>query len=210
MSLSQRIAKLAEIAPQLGGSQSFAESLCTQYRRGRSLSWKQEQWVDKLIERAANPPAPIVRETVEVGDMSGAIALFDKAAQHLRRPKVRLRVFDSTAPVHRDILLSVAGARAKVPGSINVKDDAPYGEGSWYGRIHRDGKLEKNGMVDVPQALVDLLKRFAEQPAATAAEFGRLTGRCCFCNRPLEDERSTAVGYGGTCAKNYGLPWGRR
>ena len=33
---------------------------------------------------------------------------------------------------------------------------------------------------------------------------------CCFCNRALEDERSTAVGYGPICAGHFGLAWGNR
>lgn len=32
--------------------------------------------------------------------------------------------------------------------------------------------------------------------------------RCCYCNKPLEDQRSKEVGYGATCAVRWGLPWG--
>jgi hypothetical protein len=184
--------------------QSFAKSLIRQAPSG--LSREQAFWVDKLVE-IANGGAQ-ERETVDVGNMAGAIALFDKAADHLKFPKVRLRVM--MEPVHRDIRLAVAGHRARVPGSINVSDDAPYGAGNWYGRIHRDGRFEKNDAVEVPAKLVELLKRFAEHPAETAAEFGRLTGHCCFCDRHLEDERSTEVGYGPVCAKRWGLPWGSK
>lgn len=53
----------------------------------------------------------------------------------------------------------------------------------------------------------DLLVALAERPAETAAAYGRLNGRCCFCNRGLADERSTAVGYGPVCAGRWGLPW---
>ena len=56
--------------------------------------------------------------------------------------------------------------------------------------------------------ITDLLTRFAADPAKVASEHGALTGSCCFCNKALKDERSTQVGYGSTCAKHYGLPWG--
>lgn len=44
--------------------------------------------------------------------------------------------------------------------------------------------------------------------AEQAAAFGHSYGRCVFCHKQLSDERSTEVGYGGTCAKKYHLPWG--
>jgi hypothetical protein len=44
--------------------------------------------------------------------------------------------------------------------------------------------------------------------ADEAARFGHDHGECVYCARHLSDDRSVAVGYGATCAKNYGLPWG--
>lgn len=47
--------------------------------------------------------------------------------------------------------------------------------------------------------------------AEQAARFGRLTNQCVFCSRKLTDDRekrSVEVGYGPTCAKREGLPWG--
>lgn len=47
--------------------------------------------------------------------------------------------------------------------------------------------------------------------AARAAELGRLSERCCFCDRPLSDDgpaRSMVVGYGPVCAERRSLPWG--
>lgn len=42
-----------------------------------------------------------------------------------------------------------------------------------------------------------------------AALHGKMTGKCCFCNSPLIDQKSTDVGYGPVCAKHYGLPHGK-
>jgi len=57
-------------------------------------------------------------------------------------------------------------------------------------------------------AFGQVLKALAENPAAVAAAYGKLTGNCCFCGSNLSNARSTGVGYGKTCAEHYGLSWG--
>jgi len=44
--------------------------------------------------------------------------------------------------------------------------------------------------------------------ARTARAIGWLVGRCCFGGHPLSNSASLVAGYGPTCAKNHGLPWG--
>ena len=53
------------------------------------------------------------------------------------------------------------------------------------------------------------LKAFAADPETVAAQYGSLTGNCCFCGRKLTDDRSTNVGYGPVCADKFGLNWGK-
>ena len=74
--------------------------------------------------------------------------------------------------------------------------------------IHRDGRWEKGGQVDAQTstAILAALQALAEDPAGTAAAFGRRTGRCCFCEIGLTDPVSIEVGSGPICAKNYSLP----
>ena len=206
--MTAQIDILAPLIPRLPPrDHHFAHDLV---RKGRKwgLSDKQAEWVGKLIDKANNhPPLPVERKVVDVGNFQGAIDLFRKAAEYLKHPKVRLQFqADASAP-KQAIRLAVAGPKAKVPGSINVGTDAPYGEAVWFGRIHPDGRFEQATRPEVPEALVQLLKAFAERPAETAAEYGRLTGHCCFCDRHLQDARSTAVGYGPHCAKRWQLPW---
>lgn len=38
--------------------------------------------------------------------------------------------------------------------------------------------------------------------------YGQETGKCTFCNKPLEDPVSVYWGYGKSCADNHQLPWG--
>lgn len=138
---------------------------------------------------------------VTVGDMTGVCGLFDNATRSkLRRPAIVLHIVGLG-----EVKLSMAGPSARVPGSINVATD---GGATWFGRITRDGAFEPSGRQSVPAGLVDALVAFAREPARMAAEHGRRTGLCCFCNLRLNDARSTAVGYGATCAKRWGQPWG--
>ena len=184
----------------LGDSdRAFATSLLNSYKAGR-MSAKQAYWIEVLAGRATKGAAPATPAPAAIGDMSGLYALFQKAARNLKRPAIV-----AMSPVG-EIRLSVAGANARVPGSINVAEKGPYGEARYYGRIMQDGTFaRRDGATD---ALVDYLVDFAANPAKMAAAHGHKTGACCFCNRPLTDARSTSVGYGPICAGHYGLPWG--
>lgn len=146
--------------------------------------------------------APAARQTAAVGDMAGVLALFAKAA-HLKNRAIMLRCGTL------DIRLTIATARAQVPGSINVVDETSP-DGRWLGRVLVAGTFEASRKFSTPREVTDQLVALARDPADVAAAYGRLTGKCAFCGLPLSDEkgRSQAVGYGRKCAQNYGLPWG--
>jgi Family of unknown function (DUF6011) len=143
--------------------------------------------------------------TLALGDLGGVLALFAKAKQHLKYPAIVLDVRE----IGSTLRLSIAGPQAKVPGSITVTSGGSYGDREWLGRVTTDGNYQPsraaNGRTD---AIVKRLQAFACDPAGVAKDNALLTGRCCFCNLPLKDERSTAVGYGQTCASHWGQPWG--
>jgi hypothetical protein len=148
------------------------------------------------------------RKIADVGNLAGVMALFNKAKQHLKFPAIVL----SVPEINETIRINVAGDRAKVPGSLNVVNKERVDAQDrkvWYGRVHQDGRFEQ-AHNDQVGAVANRLREFAADPAKVASEHGRLTGRCCFCHLPLKDERSTAVGYGSTCASHFGLPWGDR
>jgi hypothetical protein len=144
---------------------------------------------------AAEAPAAQV-----VGDLSGIIAMFDRARTHLRFPAVVLDGFR----------VNVAGDRAREPGSLTITSPDRSGDGRrrWLGRVTLSGQYEPAR--DADPAIGERLRAFAADPAGVAAAYGRLHGACCFCRRALRDERSTAVGYGPDCADHFGLPWGAR
>lgn len=181
---------------------AFATDLVTKGRK-YGLSEGQARWVGILVERVTNPPAVRV-----VGDFSGVYALFQKARQHLKFPKVILQ----TKAGHV-LKVYISGPRSAQPDTLNVTDGAKYTENNiWFGRVGKDGtwvpsfKAPKERLKDAE----DILKRLGANPEKVAAEYGKLTGNCCFCSRTLDDARSTAVGYGPVCAKNFGLKWGNK
>lgn len=173
----------------------FARDLVT----ARHLSPKQESWVHRLATDI-DLPAP-TNEIVGEDGLGAVVAMLDKAHDAMKWPKVRLQLEDG-----EDVVLSRAGDKAKKPGSVNVTDGRPYGSNTWYGRINRDGTWS-GGRGGVSMAVRELLEALADDPEGTVAEYGKATGNCSFCNRPLEDERSLEFGYGPVCAKHYGLHW---
>jgi hypothetical protein len=203
ISLQARVSALRLAMPKLGESdQKFAGSLCDQFDR-RGLSPKQEPWIDRLLDRANNPPADIKLGS----NLSGIIAMLDKAkAQGKKSPALLVAAGD------RELRLNIAGNRAKVPGSINVVD-AKSDANEWYGRVTRDGVFQPSRRYDsaTVTAVGAALQAMADDPAAAAGAYGKLTMRCCFCGLPLgrgKDRRSVEVGYGPDCAARFGVPWG--
>jgi hypothetical protein len=203
-SLSDHIATIEANAANLSEKdQFFAASLCAQASR-KTLTDKQAFWLAKIAERALAGPQKQERTKTAIGDLSGVAALFDRARKHLKKPAIVLQIDG------QEYRLAYAGAKARVPGSINVAENGRFGEAEWFGRILADGQFEASPRATAPAGLIDGLQRFAASPAEVAAEHGKLTGKCCFCNIRLTDPRSTAVGYGSTCAKNFGLAWGAK
>lgn len=136
-------------------------------------------------------PAPIVK----AGFSGSAIVAFITQARErgLKFPKVRF------LHAGAEMRISLAGARSKAPGSINVL----IGD-EWIGRVEPDGTMR--GALKTRDDVQATLARIAADPVTCAKEYGALMGRCSFCNLQLTDAGSVEVGYGPVCAKHYGLP----
>lgn len=184
-------------------NQSFAEGLSESIARRGLASPKQRYWLEWLAKLIENPKVD-ERVKTPVGDLKGVMELFDRAAKKLKSPAIVIQIADI------ELRLNVAGSRARAPGTVNVASNDGWGDSKWFGRILQSGEFEASPREPTPAGLIEGLARFAAHPAEVAAEHGRLTGKCCFCNTGLTDPRSTEVGYGPTCAKNYGLAWGAR
>lgn len=207
--LKERAAALkANLAALPEKDQGFAASLVRQFEKKGSLSEKQVYWLDKLADKAEGIPDFTEEKTqVEVGALNGLIALFATAAKNLKYPKIRLKTAGGLP-----LALSVAGPKSKAPGTVNLTDGGPYGQNVWYGRVTVAGVYEP-GKAQPPEAVEDVaatLRALSRNPAKAAADYGKLTGNCCFCCKPLSDAKSTEVGYGPVCAQKWNLPWGQK
>ena len=199
------IVRLREAAKAGRKLTDFAHSLIAQYDQRGDLSGRQWPYVHKFAMDL--DAAPVAAPAVEDLNLHGIVDLLDRAAaagqgKPLKNPKIVVSI-DGV-----DIKLSLAGDRARKPGTVNVTDLGSYGNNTWYGRILRDGKLEPSR--NMTEAVRERLIALNVNPVGFAAEYGRLTGNCCFCNSGLKTPESTEAGYGPTCADNWGLPWGNK
>jgi hypothetical protein len=132
-------------------------------------------------------------------------ALFDKAKETLKYPKLTYVFNDGIYP--DKIQLSLAGAKASKPGSINITDGGPYGRNVWFGRINRGAEAPAIQSNFRNTALADKIYKIMEDPQGMAKLQGQKFAHCCFCGLELTNKNSVTVGYGPVCAENWGLPW---
>lgn len=202
MTETDRIAQLEACAGKLGADRdrSFAGDLVRQFNERGRLSMKQWEWVDRLTRRAGTDCA---EETARVENLSPLVDMFDRAGAKLRYPKIKL---SSETSFGAPLELGRAGEKARFPGSVNVTNGGPFGSSIFYGRVGRDGTFVPSR--DCPKALVEFLAELSRDAADVVGSYGRKTGGCAMCSRPLTDPRSVEVGYGPVCADRFGLPWG--
>ena len=187
-----------------GWNYDFATSVVSQFKSKGDLSQKQWACVDKIIARQENPEAnkpDFLKNSKQVGTMGRVVSFLNRKKGF---PKLWFKL-----PSGDDLCIYKATERSKYAGQFQLTGGG-YGR-SYYGRITETGELfvYPDGK-KVEQDLIDLLTRLSKDPSKLASEYGKLTGRCSFCARKLTDDRSIAVGYGSTCADNYGLEWGKK
>lgn len=139
------------------------------------------------------PPAP-----VQLGPAIPRL-FADAVSPRLKYPHINLDTG------HGAVVMRLAGAKSKHPGSVTVTSEGGYDFSVFYGRITTTGELQSKPAMTAE--IVELLRRFSDDPITVACECGAITGHCCFCGLPLSDIRSVAHGYGETCAKAWNLPW---
>jgi hypothetical protein len=186
-------------ATLLDKDRGFAQSLVKQYEKKGDLSDKQWYWVEKLMLGETKPEAP----KVDLGDCKAIYTMLLTARKHLKYPKITFMRDGVT------VQLYLAGAKSKYAGKVMVTSAGRWEEREWFGVIDEKGIWTQTAKKAVPAMVHHLVMSLGADPVLAASEYGRLSGRCCFCNRLLEDERSTEVGYGPICAGHFGLPWGK-
>lgn len=173
----------------------FIDSVEKQLAKGKSLSDKQIAILDRIVQYGATN-----KSNLDEGPYMPLVSLLTRAGENLKKPKV---TFENS---QTQLQISLAPATGRNPGAIYLK-----------GGVSRDyvGKVSSRGSLQLLRSLPEmtnvqytrLVDDLNSDPVNAAVNYGAKTGRCCFCNLPLKDERSTAHGYGPTCAKNWGLPW---
>lgn len=76
-----------------------------------------------------------------------------------------------------------------------VKDGAVYGRSAMMGKVAPGGTYVGKAM--------DAVAAIAADPREAAAAYGKLTGTCGSCGRPLEDPDSVARGIGPVCMQKF-------
>lgn len=115
-------------------------------------------------------------------------------------PKVRLSIGDD-----QPLVLSVAGARARNPGAVNMTDGRAYGDNTFFGKITVEGTFQpsqasRNLDRAVKASLWALMSRMRDGEAEQVfAEFGKRFGVCAICGRELTNEVSVERGIGPVC-----------
>ena len=80
-------------------------------------------------------------------------------------------------------------------------------DGVYVGKID-GGRFMPTNRCDA--SVSDKLMAIAKDPMNSAKTHGYTHGNCSMCRKRLSDDRSMFVGYGQTCAKNWGMPWGEK
>ena len=165
----------------------FARSLARGLLRWGNLTPKQLECVRRSIAQdAARANAPQVTVSDEA-----LRQCFDKAlASGLKRPVLRL---DS-------VKVSPAPATGKNPGALYVK--ATDEEGTYLGKV-MGGVFTRSFTCTEEQAAQ--VASLMSDPAKALDAYGRRTGNCGCCGRPLTAAESVERGIGPICAGKFGL-----
>lgn len=191
---------------------SFGRDLLTQGSL-RGLSPNQWPWAHKLalelLPASCNPSvalqqAPSVAPVQPAAhvDLAALRSLMETAqSKGIKHPKIGFTLDEGT------LVIALAGAGSRAPGSIAVTSKGSFENRTYYGRIHTDGRWEA-ARGGAPAWVLVALTELAANPAGYGAAYGRRSGNCCFCSRDITTKESLHVGYGPICADKYGLPWG--
>jgi hypothetical protein len=169
----------------------------TNFPRGYwPLKGNQLFWVYKLAqEQLAREQAPVAH----LDNFDAVRALLQLARDNGKKfPKVKVALDG------RVLVLALAGAKSKHPGTVSATDDGRYPDNTFFGRIGTDGAFQGNTRAPGYGAVLAFLRELNADPAGVIGREGHRSGECCFCG---EDLTASVVGYGPVCAKRHGLPY---
>lgn len=213
----EALTKLWEMKP----TSPFAKSILA-----HSLNWqlspKQMVWVHKLVFDFEEEVTKVVRSLV-AGIFARVIRDAEKYERELKETEAKrknqqllesLPSFDdmvarlrSAAQVLKTPKIVFKLAHFEVRFHYYTDTFIAVYAGALKGSLHPTSNRLR--MENITEEVRDVLCEIATDPVAFAAKYGLGTGVCCFCSKPLCDDRTLAVGYGKKCAQNWSLPWGK-
>jgi hypothetical protein len=128
----------------------------------------------------------------------GVIALFDKAAESIKYPKLHFIVDGIEVKARR------AGDRSKNPGCVfldNGVKDFYSPDRKYFGKIDRDGEFTPGN--DCPEGVVEMLRALNADPDGTLRDHGKASGSCSACGRELTEKKSVELGIGPVCRQRW-------
>jgi len=180
----------------------FADEMQAILARGSALSVAQVRGLWNVIRAAEQrDQEDRVHAYLNHGQaprFGGIATLMAELGERVGRAKIALPREDG-----KTVWLSVAGERARFPGSINVTNSRRFG-GSWHGRI-------VDGVPDVQlsrdDAVLAVLDTLETDPSVANAvtSHARATGACMVCGRELTRIESIERGIGPICAEKAGI-----
>lgn len=135
----------------------------------------------------------------ECGVYRGLAKFIQNAIERSAARRLRVKLLTAS---NMPVLLSWSEANTM----LHVSDGKPYHQSAYYASVN----IETGGFRFGERATVEvknLLEAVDKRPLEAARAYGRATNECCFCQQPLDDQRSILAGYGSHCAKKFGLPW---
>lgn len=157
----------------------FASDLCHAYEIKR-LSDSQRLWILKLaadLQSDAMAPAGPFQSIVE-------------ALAHMQEGR------KTRATLHlQGLTLKFCSTGNNAGGIYLTRGDAYLGKLTNHGQLFLSGCLGEQGTI----SLENQLQAIAADPQAAAIEYGRTSGNCACCHRPLTDPVSVFGGIGPVC-----------
>lgn len=171
-----------------------------------------DNWLNFWIQKAVKD-ADTKTQTKSIQFISDSFLIAIGAG--LKRPMIRCHYKNQRFKLY----LSQKGTLCMKSGRLAEGTHDPVGDETYVGCLlrgkflpgrvgdYRDSTHNRRDRPLTPTE-AEFLDKLAESPVQFLAQCSKDMNRCCYCNQPLEDPRSKAVGYGKTCASRWCLPWG--
>ena len=172
----------------MAGWNELSASLVEQHNAGRAWSEKQVAAIQGMVARMEERRAQRAAEAQAV-DLSLIVQMFDHAkTSGYKRPIYRAE----------GLKISLAPESSTNAGALYVKNS----DGDYIGKV-QDGRFFSTR--DATDEHKRAIETIAVNPGEAAIRYGRKTGSCACCGRPLSNRQSVDLGIGPICRDKWGF-----